>query len=141
MPSRWGTMVRADPRGSATRVRASGSPRIGSWSTISTGFPLLVRPGTNRSPDNTVSEEPRTSSEDASPTSSGQCSTRGGGTASPKNTTSGWRTPPHSVFDWLHRDADGYRRRSEFAALRSQFRTSDDPCEPGNLMCGPVGAG
>ncbi|MER7644878.1 MULTISPECIES: EF-hand domain-containing protein [unclassified Streptomyces] len=45
------------------------------------------------------------------------------------------------VFDRLDQDADGYLSRPEFAALWTQFWISDDPAEPGNLMCGPIGAG
>ncbi|MEV7323920.1 EF-hand domain-containing protein [Streptomyces sp. NPDC093970] len=40
------------------------------------------------------------------------------------------------VFDRLDQDGDGYLGRPEFADLWTQFWTSDDPREPGNLMCG-----
>ncbi|MFC9795709.1 hypothetical protein ACFVJI_24100 [Streptomyces sp. NPDC127584] len=33
---------------------------------------------------------------------------------------------------------NGFLSRLEFAALWTQFWISDDPGEPGNLMCGPV---
>ncbi|MFJ5264867.1 EF-hand domain-containing protein [Streptomyces sp. NPDC088387] len=42
------------------------------------------------------------------------------------------------VFDRLDQDGDGYLGRPEFAVLWTQFWISDDPVEPGNLMCGPV---
>lgn len=42
------------------------------------------------------------------------------------------------VFDRLDLDGDGYLSRPEFAALWTQFWTSDDPREPGNLMCGEL---
>ncbi|MFF8861161.1 EF-hand domain-containing protein [Streptomyces sp. NPDC015139] len=45
------------------------------------------------------------------------------------------------VFDHLDQDGDGYLSRSEFAFLWTQFWTSDDPGDPGNLMCGPLGGG
>ncbi|MFG3019883.1 hypothetical protein ACGFZQ_15255 [Streptomyces sp. NPDC048254] len=41
-------------------------------------------------------------------------------------------------FDRLGQDGDGYLSRPEFAALRTRFWTSDDPREPGNLMCGEL---
>ncbi|WP_327406927.1 hypothetical protein OG194_47340 [Streptomyces sp. NBC_01288] len=46
-----------------------------------------------------------------------------------------------SAFDRLDQDADGYLSRPEFATLWTQFWTSDDPTEPGNLMCGPISTG
>lgn len=42
------------------------------------------------------------------------------------------------VFDRLDLDGDGYLSRSEFAVLWRQFWLSDDPSEPGNLMCGRI---
>ncbi|MFJ2740598.1 EF-hand domain-containing protein [Streptomyces sp. NPDC087440] len=42
------------------------------------------------------------------------------------------------VFDVLDRDGDGYLSRTEFAELWCQFWISDDPSEPGNLMCGRI---
>ncbi|NEA52209.1 EF-hand domain-containing protein [Streptomyces sp. SID10815] len=42
------------------------------------------------------------------------------------------------VFDRLDRDGDGYLGRAEFAVLWTQFWVSDDPREPGNLLCGPL---
>ncbi|MFJ6700359.1 EF-hand domain-containing protein [Streptomyces sp. NPDC091272] len=42
------------------------------------------------------------------------------------------------VFDRLDLDGDGYLGRAEFAALWCQFWISDDPSEPGNLMCGRI---
>ncbi|MFJ8031385.1 EF-hand domain-containing protein [Streptomyces sp. NPDC096032] len=44
------------------------------------------------------------------------------------------------VFEHLDQDGDGCLSRSEFAFLWTQFWTSDDPGDPGNLMCGPLGA-
>ncbi|MER5516806.1 hypothetical protein [Streptomyces sp. NPDC002763] len=41
-------------------------------------------------------------------------------------------------FDRLAQDGDGYLSRPEFAALWTRFWTSDDPREPGNLMCGEL---
>ena len=43
------------------------------------------------------------------------------------------------VFDHLGQDGDGCLSRLEFAFLWTQFWTSDDPGDPGNLMCGPLG--
>ncbi|HEY8979532.1 MAG TPA: EF-hand domain-containing protein [Streptomyces sp.] len=45
------------------------------------------------------------------------------------------------TFGHLDQDADGYLSRPEFTALWAQFWISDDPAEPGNLMCGPIGTG
>ncbi|MFI2641867.1 EF-hand domain-containing protein [Streptomyces sp. NPDC018610] len=42
------------------------------------------------------------------------------------------------VFDRLDQDGDGYLSRPQFALLWTQFWTSDDPGEPGNLLCGPL---
>lgn len=54
------------------------------------------------------------------------------------NTWHGRSIPAEDVFDRLDQDGDGYLSRPEFAALWTQFWISDDPAEPGNLMCGPV---
>ncbi|MFC9341631.1 EF-hand domain-containing protein [Streptomyces sp. NPDC057020] len=54
------------------------------------------------------------------------------------NTWHGRSIPTGDVFDRLDQDGDGYLSRPEFAALWTQFWISDDPGEPGNLMCGPV---
>ncbi|MFF7250684.1 EF-hand domain-containing protein [Embleya sp. NPDC008237] len=43
-----------------------------------------------------------------------------------------------AVFDLLDLDGDGYLSRPEFALLWSQFWMSDDPAEPGNLLCGRI---
>ncbi|MFI6978866.1 EF-hand domain-containing protein [Embleya sp. NPDC050154] len=43
-----------------------------------------------------------------------------------------------AVFDLLDVDGDGYLSRPEFARLWSQFWMSDDPTEPGNLLCGRI---
>ena len=51
---------------------------------------------TKRSPDITVSDEPSTTSTSAASTSAYAASTRGLGTDSPKNTTSGFSRPPHA---------------------------------------------
>ncbi|MFF2629591.1 EF-hand domain-containing protein [Kitasatospora griseola] len=42
------------------------------------------------------------------------------------------------VFELLDRDGDGYLGRSEFALLWAQFWISDNPADPGNLLCGPL---
>ncbi|MGW7426338.1 EF-hand domain-containing protein [Streptomyces sp. NPDC054813] len=42
------------------------------------------------------------------------------------------------VFDRLDQDGDGHLSRPEFAVLWTVFWTSDDPREPGNLMCGEL---
>ncbi|MEV7121062.1 EF-hand domain-containing protein [Kitasatospora griseola] len=42
------------------------------------------------------------------------------------------------VFALLDRDGDGYLGRSEFALLWAQFWISDNPADPGNLLCGPL---
>ncbi|MER5890104.1 EF-hand domain-containing protein [Streptomyces sp. NPDC001941] len=52
------------------------------------------------------------------------------------DTWHGRRTETEDVFDVLDQDGDGYLDRAEFAVLWTQFWTSDDPAEPGNLMCG-----
>ncbi|MFF0298568.1 EF-hand domain-containing protein [Kitasatospora sp. NPDC004614] len=44
------------------------------------------------------------------------------------------------VFDQLDRDGDGHLGRSEFALLWAQFWISDNPTDPGNLLCGPLPA-
>lgn len=46
--------------------------------------------------------------------------------------------PTADVFDRLDADGDGYLSRPEFAVLWTQFWISDDPREPGNVMCGPL---
>ncbi|MFD8478227.1 EF-hand domain-containing protein [Kitasatospora sp. NPDC059673] len=42
------------------------------------------------------------------------------------------------VFDQLDRDGDGRLGRSEFALFWAQFWISDNPADPGNLLCGPL---
>ncbi|MEU9105510.1 EF-hand domain-containing protein [Streptomyces xanthophaeus] len=42
------------------------------------------------------------------------------------------------VFELLDLDGDGHLSRPEFATLWSQFWLSDDPAEPGNLVCGRI---
>ncbi|MGW4383564.1 EF-hand domain-containing protein [Kitasatospora sp. NPDC004531] len=42
------------------------------------------------------------------------------------------------VFEQLDRDGDGHLGRSEFALLWAQFWISDNPADPGNLLCGPL---
>ncbi|MCM2416929.1 EF-hand domain-containing protein [Streptomyces sp. RKAG293] len=42
------------------------------------------------------------------------------------------------VFDLLDLDGDGHLSRPEFAVLWAQFWISDDPTEPGNLVCGRI---
>ncbi|MEU6120414.1 EF-hand domain-containing protein [Streptomyces sp. NPDC047123] len=42
------------------------------------------------------------------------------------------------VFPLLDLDGDGYLTRPEFATLWTQFWISDDPAEPGNLVCGRI---
>ncbi|MEE1819786.1 EF-hand domain-containing protein [Streptomyces sp. SP18ES09] len=54
------------------------------------------------------------------------------------DTWHGRSIPTGDVFDRLDQDGDGFLSRPEFALLWTQFWTSDDPAEPGNLMCGPV---
>ncbi|MFD8570526.1 EF-hand domain-containing protein [Streptomyces sp. NPDC059639] len=54
------------------------------------------------------------------------------------DTWHGQTIPTGDVFDCLDQDGDGYLSRPEFAILWTQFWISDDPAEPGNLMCGPV---
>ncbi|MEK9520629.1 EF-hand domain-containing protein [Streptomyces sp. NPDC087908] len=54
------------------------------------------------------------------------------------STWHGRSIPTGDVFHRLDQDGDGYLSRPEFAALWTQFWISDDPEEPGNLMCGPV---
>ncbi|MFG3492790.1 EF-hand domain-containing protein [Streptomyces sp. NPDC047972] len=54
------------------------------------------------------------------------------------NTWHGRSIPTGNVFHRLDQDGDGYLSRAEFAALWTEFWISDDPSDPGNLMCGPV---
>ncbi|MEU6840502.1 EF-hand domain-containing protein [Streptomyces sp. NPDC046716] len=54
------------------------------------------------------------------------------------DTWHGRTIPTSDVFARLDHDGDGHLSRSEFAVLWAQFWISDDPAEPGNLMCGPV---
>ncbi|MEU3459278.1 EF-hand domain-containing protein [Streptomyces sp. NPDC006733] len=42
------------------------------------------------------------------------------------------------VFDLLDLDGDGHLSRPEFAVLWSQFWISDNPADPGNLVCGRI---
>ncbi|MFJ2264533.1 EF-hand domain-containing protein [Streptomyces sp. NPDC087844] len=44
------------------------------------------------------------------------------------------------VFESLDLSGDGYLGREEFALLWRQFWISDDPGEPGNLLCGRFAA-
>ncbi|WP_328498754.1 EF-hand domain-containing protein [Streptomyces sp. NBC_00414] len=44
------------------------------------------------------------------------------------------------VFESLDLNGDGYLGREEFALLWRQFWISDDPAEPGNLLCGRFAA-
>ncbi|MFD0306179.1 MULTISPECIES: EF-hand domain-containing protein [Streptomyces] len=44
------------------------------------------------------------------------------------------------VFELLDLNGDGYLSREEFALLWRQFWISDDPAEPGNLLCGRLAA-
>lgn len=52
----------------------------------------------------------------------------------------GRSTDTGDVFDLLDRDGDGHLSRPEFTELWAQFWISDDPAEPGNLLCGPLPA-
>ncbi|MER6850116.1 EF-hand domain-containing protein [Streptomyces flaveolus] len=54
------------------------------------------------------------------------------------DTWHGRSTTTGEVFDRLDQDGDGYLSRTEFALLWTQFWISDDPAEPGNVMCGPI---
>ncbi|MFE7510003.1 EF-hand domain-containing protein [Streptomyces sp. NPDC057540] len=54
------------------------------------------------------------------------------------DTWHGRSIPTGDVFERLDQDGDGLLSRPEFALLWTQFWISDDPAEPGNLMCGPV---
>ncbi|MGV9698748.1 EF-hand domain-containing protein [Streptomyces sp. NPDC003470] len=54
------------------------------------------------------------------------------------DTWHGRRMATGDVFDRLDQDGDGYLGRAEFALLWTQFWISDDPSEPGNVMCGPL---
>ncbi|MEU4142914.1 EF-hand domain-containing protein [Streptomyces parvulus] len=54
------------------------------------------------------------------------------------DTWHGRGTPTGDAFDRLDQDGDGYLGRSEFATLWLQFWISDEPAEPGNVMCGPL---
>ncbi|MGW5733124.1 MULTISPECIES: EF-hand domain-containing protein [Streptomyces] len=52
-----------------------------------------------------------------------------------------WHGQPRDtrdVFPLLDHDGDGYLTRAEFATLWTQFWISDDPAEPGNLVCGRI---
>jgi hypothetical protein len=84
------------PSGASIFPAASSSPRVAPWLTITTGIPSVAACLTYRSPDMTVSEEPRTTSADDAETSAKHSSTRAFGTFSPKNTTSGLSSPPHA---------------------------------------------
>lgn len=42
------------------------------------------------------------------------------------------------VFELLDANRDGHLSREEFALLWRQFWISDDPAEPGNLLCGRI---
>lgn len=54
------------------------------------------------------------------------------------DTWHGRRVETGDVFDLLDHDRDGYLTRPQFADLWAQFWISDDPDEPGNLVCGPL---
>ncbi|KDN80649.1 EF-hand domain-containing protein [Kitasatospora cheerisanensis] len=56
------------------------------------------------------------------------------------NTWHGRAIDTADVFEVLDRDGDGFLGRSEFALLWAQFWISDNPADPGNLLCGPVPA-
>ena len=85
-------------RAAKRRVEPGGrisSPRVVPWFTISTGIPSDAACRTYRSPDMTVNDDPSTTTAEDEDTSEKHCSTRGLGTFSPKNTTSGLSRPPH----------------------------------------------
>ncbi|MFJ9518545.1 EF-hand domain-containing protein [Kitasatospora sp. NPDC101801] len=53
-------------------------------------------------------------------------------------TWNGQSVDTDGIFDLLDLDGDGYLSRAEFALLWVQFWISDDPAEPGNLLCGRI---
>jgi hypothetical protein len=83
------------PSGASSLAAARSSPRVVPWFTITTGTPSDEACRTYRSPDITVNDEPSTTTAAEEDTREKHSSTRGLGTFSPKNTTSGLRTPPH----------------------------------------------
>ena len=84
------------PSGASSRAAASSSPRVVPWFTITTGISSDEARRTYRSPDITVNDDPSTTTADEEDTSEKHSSTRGLGTFSPKNTTSGLSSPPHA---------------------------------------------
>ena len=85
----------ARPERRVERGRRQLVPRVAPWFTITTGIPSDAACRTYRNPDMTVNDDPSTTSADDADTSEKHASTRGFGTFSPKNTTSGLSTPPH----------------------------------------------
>lgn len=52
-----------------------------------------------------------------------------------------WNGQPEDmtgIFEVLDLNSDGHLSREEFALLWRQFWLSDDPAEPGNVLCGRV---
>ena len=82
------------PSGASSLAVARSSPRVAPWFTITTGTPSDEARRTYRSPDITVNDDPSTTSAEEEDTREKHASTRGLGTFSPKNTTSGLSSPP-----------------------------------------------
>jgi len=72
------------PNGASMWRLAYGSPRVTPRLTIATRIPCLTARNTNRRPDITVRDDPRTSSVRQFSTSAKLRATRYGGTVSPK---------------------------------------------------------
>src|SRR5262249_37565726 len=75
---------------------ACSSPRTGPRLTIATGVPRSAARRGNRYAEKTARDEPATSRRSAASTAANASSTVARGTLSPKKTTRGLSTPPHS---------------------------------------------
>ncbi len=106
---------------------ARRSLRVAPRFTMTTGSFRRVAWSTSRTPEFTVSDEPTTSSASASATIETASRNFSAGTNSPKNTTSGFSTPPHT-------EQSGTRKRST-----SVISTSPSGCSctvPGSSIQG-----
>ncbi|KAG6557596.1 hypothetical protein Mapa_000873 [Marchantia paleacea] len=86
---------RTSPLRASIFKAASSSARVGPMLTIPTGDPRSIAARINRKTDMTINDDPTAKTASLDFTNSMASSALALGTLSPKNTTSGFKTPPH----------------------------------------------